>query len=131
MKPSGILNFENVPADADDPDVKVYVNGELVETGGGDSSDFTTAVVTSDDTTYQISMLAPVAMDEEGMSASFVIETLDIGASITVILYKGYAVIPVNLSDDDTLDVTGDGVYNEDTKMLFVTGNCTIHTRGK
>ena len=38
MKPSGILNFENVPAGADDPDVKVYVNGELVETGGGGGS---------------------------------------------------------------------------------------------
>ena len=37
MKPSGVLNFENVPADAGDPDVKVYVNGDLVETGGGGS----------------------------------------------------------------------------------------------
>lgn len=35
MKPSGILNFENVPADAGDPDVKVYVNGVKVNNGSG------------------------------------------------------------------------------------------------
>ena len=52
MKPSGVLNFENVPADAGDPDVKVYVNGDLVESGGGGASigKFVTVNLICDDT---------------------------------------------------------------------------------
>lgn len=52
MKPSGVLNFENVPNDAGDPDVKVYVNGDLVESGGGGSSigKYATVTLECDDT---------------------------------------------------------------------------------
>ena len=33
--PSAVVAFENVPADAADPVVDVYVNGEKVDSGGG------------------------------------------------------------------------------------------------
>lgn len=37
--PSAVVAFENVPADAADPVVDVYVNGEKVDSGGGGGGD--------------------------------------------------------------------------------------------
>lgn len=126
MKPSGVLNFENVPADAGDPDVKVYVNGAEVSAGGVGDSDFSTAEVTitiSDENVNAI--IIPIATDNDDYG-----ETADTGiaasGTYSVILYKGKAlgaidatVPPIMLN----ISLTGDIAYEDD---LVITGNGTI-----
>lgn len=46
--PSAVVAFENVPEDAADPVVDVYVNGEKVDTGGGGGGDITVFEIGSD-----------------------------------------------------------------------------------
>ena len=125
MKPSGILNFENVPLDAGDPDVKVYVNGELVETGGG-SSDLTLATITiaEDSDTEYLSAMAYV--DGDAIKTMAAMEC-SAGDTFTVPLYKGTFVLQGPTSN---LTVTGDA---EITSMegylgnvVVITGDCTL-----
>lgn len=49
--PSAVVAFENVPADAADPVVDVYVNGEKVDSGGG-SADFVRVIPLLDNDGY-------------------------------------------------------------------------------
>lgn len=121
MKPSGIVSFYNVPADAGDPDVKVYVNNELFETGGG-SSDFTTCMVTPGSRGIDVSL--PV-VDEENNTISMGFPS----EAVKVVLYKGSIKIPVAYLDV-TID-SGDAVYDSGNDIVTITGDCTlsIYTR--
>lgn len=49
--PSAVVAFENVPDDAADPVVDVYVNGEKVSSGGG-GADFVRVIPLIDDDGY-------------------------------------------------------------------------------
>jgi len=51
--PSAVVAFENVPADAADPVVDVYVNGEKVSSGGG-GTDFVRVIPLIDNDGYFI-----------------------------------------------------------------------------
>lgn len=117
MKPSGIINFENVPADAGDPDVKIYVNGEEVSSGGG-GGDFSTCTVTPG--TDGIETFLPV-VDEENDTIKMQYSPSD---PVKVVLYKGSLQV-------DTLqlvvdDISGDAVYDSDNDIVTVTGDCTF-----
>lgn len=124
MKPSGILNFENVPADAGDPDVKVYVNGSEVEIGGGGDSDLTTCelTVTTSGDAYYDSITAPLIYNNEAAigSASATDET----TVYTIILYKGSAK-GISLIDlTGTVTLSGD--IAQDGPAYTVTGDAAI-----
>ena len=125
MKPSGILNFENVPADAGDPDVKVFVNGEEVSAGGGDS-DFTTATVTIATGLGIRNFLLPEIVDNEEYVAILCAypapaSILDDGEYL-VPLYKGKLVI--ENAGIQELTITGDATFED--YMLTITGDCEI-----
>lgn len=129
MKPSGILNFENVPADAGDPDVKVYVNGSEVEIGGG-SSDFTTAAVTLANSTGDL--------DDIVLAAPFIVEgeisimpdvTRGHQATLEIVLYKGSLVCTVTTDDNQmiTENITTTGAIEDlGGGYLQITGDGTI-----
>ena len=122
MKPSGILNFENVPADAGDPDVKVFVNGEEVSAGGGGDSDFTTATVTIS-AVHVTDIPLPFIDDTDGYECVYVIyptNAYDAGV-YKVPLYKGKLMVETNTS---SITVTGDAEYSEG--VLTITGDCEI-----
>lgn len=128
MKPSGVLNFENVPQDAGDPDVKVYVNGEEVSTGGGGDSDFTTTTITvvnnkASDIYARFACLQEDAINE--MTSPFIEASST--EDVTIIMYKGSAVGYLYDNDgmiDTGVSITGDGVH--DDGEITVTGECEI-----
>ena len=118
MKPSGIVSFYNVPDDAGEPDVKVYVNNELVETGGGGGGDFSTCTVTPGANGITVNM--PV-VDEENNTLSLQGILFD---PATVVLYKGSLVIPVPLKL--VVIDSGDAVYDSDNEIVTITGDCQL-----
>lgn len=121
MKPSGILNFENVPADAGDPDVKVYVNGSEVEIGGGGDSDFTTAVMTVAD--YEGMMFPaspPQLFNEEGNAGAYVESSVAAG-EYTIVLYKGKCLF---VTDCSSVTVTGNATF--DDGFILATGDFSV-----
>ena len=117
MNPSGILSFWQVPEDAGDPDIKVYVNGELVETGGG-GGDFSTCTVTPGSNGITVNM--PV-VDEENNTLSLQGILFD---PAKVVLYKGSLVIPVPLKL--VVVDSGDAVYDSDNEIVTITGDCQL-----
>lgn len=117
MKPSGILSFWQVPEDAGDPDIKVYVNGELVETGGG-SSDFTTCTVTPKDKGLYAE-IPIIANDVLTMSDP------DGVLSAEVPLYKGTLVMNFPNAYFE-VDVSGNATYDSGTGELVITGDCQL-----
>lgn len=132
MKPSGIVSFYNVPEDAGDPDVKVYVNNELVESGGGGGDgDFTTATITlanPDNEETHMRGYYPIVDESKGIVLSRIniggndVTCLANNASYTVPLYKGkYTGIGLSLEE---MEISGDAEY--DGEYLTVTGDCTI-----
>lgn len=122
MKPSGILNFENVPQDAGDPDVKVYVNGELVETGGG-GGDFTTAIVSvSEDVNVIATYLLTNGDDtslwtDSGMYADM--------SPFIIPLYKGKIIMVPSGGNVVSVTANNDNAKAEDGKLV-ITGDCEI-----
>lgn len=117
MKPSGIVSFYNVPADAEDPDVKVYVNNELVETGGGGGGDFSTCTVTPGANGITVSL--PV-VDEENNTLSL----QGLFDPEKVVLYKGSLVIPVPMKL--VVIDSGDAVYDSENEIVTITGDCQL-----
>lgn len=125
MKPSGIINFENVPADAGDPDVKIYVNGEEVSSGGG-GGDFTTAVITTAADAGTDNVTAPIpVVDESGIILPVEIEP---NKTYTVVLYKGKLNLTVmNFGLVSFTVVSGDAEVTLDNDYkVVVTGDCEI-----
>lgn len=122
MKPSGIVSFYNVPADAEDPDVKVYVNNELVESGGGGSSDlsFCNLTIGEDFDRTPISLTLPYLSDLEGSEALVVGTQFNTGV-YKIPLYKG---VCVGSAAYTSITATGDVVY--DGGALIITGDCEI-----
>lgn len=124
MKPSGILNFENVPDDAGDPDVKIYVNGEEVSAGGG-SSDFTTATMTINTGSGVKGLLMPIIYDEEPAG---IIETFPTTGSeledgeYTIMLYKGF----LGVEQHQGSSITVSGSAEAQDNMLLITGDFEI-----
>lgn len=101
---------------------KGYVNGEYVEFGGGESSDFSTAEVTiGNSSASTIQMYLAYCDDEFGVS---VITSLsrDDEREVIVPLYKGKAECWV---DSESVSITGD-VSDEGDGYYTITGDCTI-----
>ena len=121
--PSAVVSFNAVPEDAADPDVKIYVNGELVESGGG-SSDITTATVklSNDSSSGYISM--PLCYDLEGYTGLYGLGPVAADGEYTVALYKGAAYINVITGTDVLSVVSGDAELDENA--IKVTGDCVI-----
>ena len=130
MKPSGILNFENVPADAGDPDVKVYVNGSEVEIGGGGDSDFTIAVVTINNTgETDLKLLASYIVGDDIDILPNVPVDDDDTTELQLILYKGslrtalltpdQQILKENIATTGSIEASAEG-------MLTITGDGTI-----
>ena len=125
MKPSGIVSFYNVPDDAGDPDVKVYVNNELVETGGGGESDFTTCEVTFTNTAASYVYIPELVDTEPAALATFGEKAAGV---YTIALYKGMAVIKTGAIVDDTSGLIQED--DENTGRYIITGDCSITFAG-
>lgn len=122
MKPSGIVSFYNVPADAEDPDVKVYVNNELVESGGGGSSDLSICTMTIGENYDRNYVLISIPEASDLYNESSVGKSYNTG-TYNVILYKGQcigelgtegAVVTGNATVDEygSVTITGDFEVN-------------------
>lgn len=127
MKPSGVLNFENVPADASDPDVKVYVNGEEVSSGGG-SSDYTTATINIVSKAMQSNYvgLPVVVEDAETFTGSFAVSYAANGSEFKVILYKGRAYFDPNFNLEDLVSTPANVKLDADVDMYYLDGDATL-----
>lgn len=128
MKPSGIISFYNVPDDAGDPDVKVYVNNELVEIGGGGGeSDFSLVTMTVAGEANDVATNFPTVVNAGGTDAA-VGGGVEISGGLTypVILYKGVAF--VFFTDEVTFTVSGDAEITG--QMIKVTGDFTLTISG-
>lgn len=131
MKPSGVLNFENVPADAGDPDVKVYVNGSEVSAGGGGDSDFDTVKVTfvNNDTVKNLEPHISVIMESDG-DKFIVADPLimsETSEELDVVLYKGSADGGLYMSGSVVTEgVTVSGDIEYDDGYITITGNGTV-----
>ena len=127
-KPSAVVSFNAVPEDAADPDVKVYVNGELVESGGGGSGDLSIATVTigadSDTGTLGGSFVYKKEYEiyENDGSAGYIDAAAE--QEYEIILYKGVAY--VDLGESEYTSLSGDVTYDADNNVLVVTGDCSI-----
>ena len=136
MKPSGVLNFENVPTDAGDPDVKVYVNGDLVETGGGGSSDFALATLTIGNNiqcdvfgaVFDLSQMFELPADTLPTVISQMSEPSE--GSYTVCLYKGCTVLNCFNDNMDHVEISGNiepiDPPVEGSYLYVITGDCSI-----
>ena len=125
--PSGVFNYTQVPDDAGDADIKVYVNGEEVSSGGGGSSDFSTAKVTIINNDANGINLYAAVVGENYMDC-----TDSVGGSaskeINIALYKGKAFAILRTAGgsliDEDIETTGD--IDFDDGDITITGNGTI-----
>ena len=116
MKPSGIVSFYNVPDDAGDPDVKVYVNNELVETGGGGSDDLNTAKLTvnipqNNKNAKGFGTIATVyaaCINGNETTSYYEIPQDDETVTIDIVLYKGAAYVEIDTASYSGATVSGD-----------------------
>ena len=127
--PSGVFNYTQVPDDAGDADVKIFVNGEEVSAGGG-SSDFTVAKISvTNQHSDAIQLNIANADDDENTSSDQINisggSTVD---NINVILYKGNAYGTLFDSNGQLIeeDVTVSGDVEFDEGDVTVTGDGTI-----
>ena len=127
MTPSGILSFWNVPDDASDPDIKVYVNGELVEMGGGGESDFSLATMTIAGEFDSATLNIPTVLNNGGTDCAVGGEMpISTGETYHVILYKGVGF--VYFSYELNYTVSGDAEITD--SMIKVTGDFTLTISG-
>lgn len=120
--PSAVVSFNAVPEDAADPDVKVYVNGELVESGGGGGGDLSTCKVTFDADSSTGSLKLPNYI-EDCATGSF---SVSANSEANAILYKGAAIIEKTNPADILTVVSGSAEVNDDG-TVSVTGDCVIN----
>ena len=123
--PSGILSFVAVPDDAGDADVKVYVNGELVESGGGGDSDFAIAKWTN---TIANLKIVGCFIDEETIAPTTMSTEFDVG-SYDLAMYKGSGVCYMDPSGVEYVEFTGDAEVDVDGTITY-TGDFTISLKG-
>lgn len=97
-----------------------YINGEPVEfSGGGGSSDFSTAeVLITNNTANDVLCLIPLVTNE-GVNALGTLYSNDSG-NVTIPLYTGTAILFI----DSPVSITGD--ITEEDGLLHVTGDGTI-----
>ena len=97
---------------------------QAVASGGGGSSDFSTAEVTiTNNKNDTLAINVPMIVSEDGFSALIIADNVDIGENqYTVPLYQGVAFI-MPLDDIGTPTITGDCEYDD---YLIVSGDCTI-----
>lgn len=120
--PSGVFNYMQVPDDAGDAAVKIFVNGEEVSAGG--SSDFTIAKVTIDTGSGAESLNLPYTFDEENASGiwlSWAYNQAFLDGEYNIPLYKGMIIAEQVYA---TMDLEGDATFEEG--VLTITGDCTI-----
>ena len=114
MKPSGIVSFYNVPDDAGDPDVKVYVNNELVETGGGGSDDLTAAKLTVNIPQNNAKGFGTIAtvyaacINGNETTSYYEIQQDDETVTVDIVLYKGAAYVEIDTASYSGATVSGD-----------------------
>lgn len=105
-----------------------YVNGEYVEfSGGGGSSDFSTAEVTVvNNYRYNAEIQVARANSEYLNSDTLAYANSNTTATISVILYKGTALGSIKAGEafDWHIEVEGDAEVDESD--VFITGDCTI-----
>ena len=125
MKPSGLLSFWQVPEDAGDPDVKVYVNGELVEAGSG-SGDFTTASVTlTGNDVILVNVAYLVTSDGETQLVTSDAMTPE-ASPMTIPLYKGKIVLVPSGSKFESVTANNDNASIDSDGNLVITGDVEI-----
>lgn len=125
--PSAVVSFNAVPEDAADPDVKVYVNGELIESGGGGGGgDLSTAIVTLT-IAEGCSCFLPYCNDGNNDPEAVAADTIAYySGEYNVVLYKGEALLSANdLSVVSAVsgDAEQDATY---TRFVHITGDCSI-----
>lgn len=94
--------------------------------GGGGSSDFSTAMVTTNITKGENYLYLPVIKNTPtDMLAVWQVNAMTGESTETVPLYKGSTFITGEITEDATVTTTGDVVDYGDGQLL-ITGNCTI-----
>lgn len=126
MTPYGKLSFWNVPDDADDPVVEVYVNGELVDYQGGGGEDLTTCTLTIIAPESVVNADAEITIayiDTVRNCIKATGETIALSGDATyqIPLYKGKQIASHNKPMTMSGDISSDG-----EGWLYITGDCSI-----
>lgn len=125
-----VLNGLGVEYTDDDINQKSLYRAKVVEglasSGGGGSSDFSTANVTLGGSSH---LGFPITLLVNGEVSAITIRNVDFGGKLgektfTVPLYKGMYVL--QLDEGETATIVGNAEYNEEFKRVFITGDCTI-----
>ena len=100
--------------------------------GGGGSSDFTTAKVTTiwSDAEEQTVLTIPCGITEDNVSATviYVVTSEGSGTIFDVPLYKGLCVLEVTVAENEEIITTGDITFKDG--VLFISGDGTITISG-
>lgn len=109
--PSAVVAFENVPADADDPVVDVYVNSEKVSSGGGD--DRLTIIELDNDMKADISIneIKSIIADKKAVSFLYVSNEYNSNLAISSISLDHVSIAAYITIDEESATST---VYQAD-----------------
>lgn len=122
--PSGVFNYTQVPDDAGNADIHVYVNDEEVTAGGG-SSDFTTCQMTIDENFSDGCLIyAPFVINniDGGILSVFNASDEAIPAgTYPIALYKGKTMV---YCAESSFNVSGNA--EADNEYIIVTGDFTL-----
>lgn len=128
--PSGVFNYTQVPDDAGDADVKVYVNGEEVSAGGGGGDTVKIATITTavDCSIFGCLVDLSEEFDLDPGTLPDVFNMSESGAGIyTVALYNGHGIIII--TTEEPYNVTGNATKIDsiqDADAYDITGDVTI-----
>lgn len=124
--PSAVVSFNAVPEDAADPDVKVYVNGELVESGGGGGGDLSACKITFDAESgsgyVDVAYFIEIPDGPYGTSGKFRVTA---NAVADAILFKGKCYVEKKNVLDTITVVSGSAVDADG--MIEVSGDCVLN----
>lgn len=103
-------------------DVKAYEVANVNVEGGGGSSDFSTATLTTvGDVGILIKLPTLLIVPEYNLEGSYP-SNQNLTSPFTVILYKGKAYLPL----ENVRETSGDIELDSNTGLYVMTGNCTV-----
>lgn len=97
--------------------------------GGGGSSDFSTAEVTIIGDGNSTGLFFPLSYIDNNTITTNIVTTESVTETFIIPLYKGSAVLNLLLGGQDNVATTGDVIFDSDTYLYTVTGDCSITIR--
>ena len=125
LSPGGKIEFQTLTATENktySEDGVAYTSVTVNVEGGGGSSDFSTATVTTIDAPSNLHLPFLFIVDEYNIEGSSATSNYTTGSPFTIILYKGKAYAPL----EQVGSISGNIEYVEELSCYVITGDCTI-----